>query len=178
MSARSNRAISAIVLFILGVFTCLFMLSLGRAQSVVFSDSGEAQSTLAAQLNAATGTICVAIYSFTDSRLAGALVHAHARGVDVRVIADKSQSTGKSSQVIYLQQTLGSDRVQVRAGRVVSGIMHHKFCVIDGRVVLTGSFNWTSRAEGYNWENFVVLTNVILARQFAAEFNTMQKGTP
>jgi len=45
-------------------------------------------------------------------------------------------------------------RVTVVADR----LMHHKFCVLDGRDVLTGSYNWTHRAAHHNEENLVLTT--------------------
>lgn len=49
--------------------------------------------------------------------------------------------------------------------------MHHKFCILDGRDVLTGSYNWTHRAAHHNEENLVLTTgDPELARHFLREF--------
>ena len=39
--------------------------------------------------------------------------------------------------------------------------MHHKFAIIDGKKLISGSFNWTMQAAMGNYEN-VMITNVIL----------------
>ena len=50
-------------------------------------------------------------------------------------------------------------------------LMHHKFCILDGRDVLTGSYNWTHRAAHHNEENLVLTTgDPELARHFLREF--------
>ena len=42
-------------------------------------------------------------------------------------------------------------------GEDTGGTMHHKFCLIDGKTLLIGSYNWTYRAANRNRENLIVL---------------------
>ena len=50
-------------------------------------------------------------------------------------------------------------------------LMHHKFCILDGRDVLTNSYNWTNKAAHRNEENLVLTTgDPELARHFLREF--------
>ena len=52
--------------------------------------------------------------------------------------------------------------------------MHNKFCVIDGKHVITGSYNWTHRAKS-NDENITVFSdNPEIASRFLKEFDDMQ----
>jgi len=53
---------------------------------------------------------------------------------------------------------------------VTEGILHHKFIVVDGKKVLTGSYNWSQSAYKKNWENAVVVTNRAIAASFQLEF--------
>jgi len=53
---------------------------------------------------------------------------------------------------------------------VTEGILHHKFIAVDGKKVLTGSYNWSQRAYERNWENAVVVTNRAVAASFQLEF--------
>jgi len=48
-------------------------------------------------------------------------------------------------------------------------IMHHKFCVIDLKTVIHGSYNWTSKAN-WNRETISVENSRELAEKYAAEF--------
>jgi phosphatidylserine/phosphatidylglycerophosphate/cardiolipin synthase-like enzyme len=53
--------------------------------------------------------------------------------------------------------------------------MHHKFAVIDGKTLLTGSYNWTRSAADFNEENVVVTDDPRLVSSFAAEFEKLWK---
>ena len=48
--------------------------------------------------------------------------------------------------------------------------MHHKFMIIDGRTVMTGSYNWTRSAETRNEENLISVDDPQLAIRFTEEF--------
>jgi phosphatidylserine/phosphatidylglycerophosphate/cardiolipin synthase-like enzyme len=50
-------------------------------------------------------------------------------------------------------------------------ILHHKTIIIDDRVVITGSYNFTASAERDNDENLVIIDDATLARQYIEEFD-------
>ena len=49
--------------------------------------------------------------------------------------------------------------------RKQSGLMHHKFAVVDGRVVITGSFNWTSQVVSSRHRHMSVFSPSVNFRQ-------------
>ncbi|GGG82009.1 phospholipase D-like domain-containing protein [Paenibacillus radicis (ex Gao et al. 2016)] len=53
--------------------------------------------------------------------------------------------------------------------------MHHKFCIIDNKIILTGSYNWTSNAKK-NFENLMVVIDEIAVRKFNDEFKLLMKS--
>jgi phosphatidylserine/phosphatidylglycerophosphate/cardiolipin synthase-like enzyme len=53
--------------------------------------------------------------------------------------------------------------------------MHHKFAIIDTRIVFTGSFNWTYTASKHNQENLLVTSNYEILNQYADEFERLWK---
>ena len=63
--------------------------------------------------------------------------------------------------------------VSVKTDDSVRYHMHHKFCVIDNSVVVTGSFNWTDQAVKHNQENLLFLENKNLAQQYSNEFQKL-----
>jgi phosphatidylserine/phosphatidylglycerophosphate/cardiolipin synthase-like enzyme len=57
--------------------------------------------------------------------------------------------------------------------------MHHKFMVIDGYIVVTGSYNWSTAAETRNDENIVVMFDRDVAQRFVQEFERVwQSASP
>jgi phosphatidylserine/phosphatidylglycerophosphate/cardiolipin synthase-like enzyme len=120
-------------------------------------------------VKAAQKSIRVAAYSFTSQPIAAALVDARKRGVDVRVVADAKSNTGKYTAVTYLANQGVPARLNDRYA-----IHHHKFMVVDGQTLQTGSFNYSKSAEEKNAENVLVLYNVPeLAGQYAAEWERL-----
>jgi phosphatidylserine/phosphatidylglycerophosphate/cardiolipin synthase-like enzyme len=58
-------------------------------------------------------------------------------------------------------------------------LMHHKFMVIDGYIVVTGSYNWSSAAEDRNDENIVVILDRDVVQRFVQEFERVwQTASP
>lgn len=56
------------------------------------------------------------------------------------------------------------------------GLMHNKFCIIDGKVVWTGSYNPTYNGNR-NDNNVIILFSRLVAEQYEEEFQEMWKGT-
>ena len=90
-------------------------------------------------LNGAAMTLEVAVYSISLSLLGDALCEAAARGVAVRVLTDDQQAKAAGSDVMRLTKA----GIPLRTDTSERLHMHHKFAVIDGKLLLSGSFNWT-----------------------------------
>jgi phosphatidylserine/phosphatidylglycerophosphate/cardiolipin synthase-like enzyme len=134
---------------------------------VYFSPRGGCTEAVVAAITSAQKTVLVQAYSFTSAPIAGALKAAHDRGVDVRVILDKSQETERYSGLTYLEHA----GVPVFVDRAHS-IAHNKVMVIDGETVITGSFNFTKAAEEHNAENLLVLHDAGLARIYTQNWQS------
>lgn len=129
----------------------LFSLSSLAEIRILFSPDGGIREEIIEQISASQEFIDVAMYSFTSEPIAEALVRAKNRGVRVRILLDKLQAAGRYSQHQYLLD----NGVRIITD-VHGGIMHNKIAIIDGRVLLTGSFNWTKSAEERNEENLLL----------------------
>ena len=124
-----------------------------------FSPEGQCTNFVISAIAEAKSSICVMAYSFTSPPIANALVEAYERGVDVRILFDKSQLKEKYSQIHFLSQK----GIPLFIDPAI-GIAHNKTMVIDDSKVLTGSFNWTRAAESRNAENILLIDDPSLAQ--------------
>lgn len=127
---------------------------LGRVLSldVFFSPKGGCQEAIVKELQKARKEILVQAYSFTADPLTFALVEAKKRGVDVVVLLDRSNETDRYSDLrIFLDQ--GLDPL-IDAEHAIA---HNKIILVDQKVIITGSYNFTNQAEGDNAENVVII---------------------
>jgi len=153
---------------ILGVFA-LLLAGCTEPQSsnvdVFFCPQDQCEDRAVAAIGAAQTSVDVAMYSFTSKELFSELEKASARGVRVRVVADYTQSAGQSSVVPWLDGNGIPARVYTK-----SITMHDKFAVIDNKIVLTGSYNWTTNGDERNRENLAIITDSAIAEQYSEEF--------
>jgi phosphatidylserine/phosphatidylglycerophosphate/cardiolipin synthase-like enzyme len=119
---------------------------------VFFSPNGGCTSAITNELAKAKQTVFVQAYSFTSAPIAKAVVDAHRRGVNVKVILDKSQRTEKYSSADFLRNAGVPTQIDTK-----HAIAHNKIMIIDGQTILTGSFNFTKSAEEKNAENLLVI---------------------
>lgn len=133
--------------------------------SVCFSPRGGCTDTVVRELAAARHSVRVLAYSFTSDPIAEALEAAEARGVDVQVVLDKSNRTGRYTDAPELARAHVPLTIDA-----AHAIAHNKVMVIDGATVITGSFNFTTAAELHNAENMIVLRSPELAAQYTANW--------
>ena len=137
---------------------------------VYFSPHGGCQDAIVSIIDEAESTIDCAIYTFTSRDIAQALVRAHQRGVEIRIIADRTQAADGYSKKRYLVNKEISLRVHTG-----EGIMHNKFMIVDSTIVLTGSYNWTASANHRNYENILIINSPALAMNYEKEFGILWK---
>jgi phosphatidylserine/phosphatidylglycerophosphate/cardiolipin synthase-like enzyme len=137
------------------------------AVSVCFTPGGNCTDAIVKALIDAKRTVLVQAYSFTSAPLAKALLDAHKRGVQVQVILDKSQRTEKYSSADFLANQGVPTTIDAN-----HAIAHSKVIVIDGEVVITGSFNFTKAAQEKNAENLLIMRDQALAAQYTQNWET------
>jgi len=145
---------------------------MGKYASSYFSPGRGADEVVIGFIDHCHSTLDVAIYSLTHDPIAEAIIRAHERGVQVRVLMDSSQAGSQYAD----DEKLEAVGIEVRRD-IVAGIMHNKFLVGDGRdggfAVLTGSYNFTKSATEKNAENFVVIRLQYIATEYRTEFERL-----
>ncbi len=133
--------------------------------NVYCSPHGGCTEAIVSEINKAKSEILVQAYSFTSKKIASALADAHARGVDVQIILDKSQRSARGSLAAFERHA----GVQVYIDRL-HAVAHNKIMIIDGSTVVTGSFNFTRAAEMKNAENLLVVKSSDLAQLYRSNW--------
>lgn len=128
---------------------------------VYFSPNGGCQDAIVREISKAKQEILVQAYSFTNKKIAKALVYAHKRGVKTEIILDKRNLLAKYSPADFTAH-MGIP-TYIDSAHVIA---HNKIMVIDKETVITGSFNFTKAAEEQNAENLMILKNKNLAKTY------------
>lgn len=151
-------------LFLLATaFTTL--VSAEPAVEVLFSPYGGCTDRIVSEIDGATGKVRVQAYVFTSAPIAKAIVSAHRRGLDVLVILDKSQRTEKYSSADFTAHAGVPTWIDSR-----HAIAHNKIIIVDDRIVITGSFNFTNAAEERNAENLVLIREPRAVKRYIDNF--------
>jgi len=142
------------------------------AWQVCFTPGQDCTSLIAGEIDHARASVLVQAYSFTSAPILSALKAAHARGVDVEVIVDKTSARVSKSGSHYSAATyLTNAGIPVWVDVRVS-IAHNKVTVLDGTTVITGSFNFTAAAQSHNAENLLVIRDPQLAGEYRANWES------
>lgn len=123
-------------------------------------------------LDNATNKIQVAMAWFTSNELFEALINALNRDVDVELILLDNAINYMYYAPDFNEFINAGGKLRIAGSEV--GFMHHKFCVIDDSLAITGSYNWTYYAETRNVENIVISDNSDIVMLFSAEFQRLQ----
>ena len=154
------------ILAFLAIVLCITIsISILAKTEVYFSLSDNPQKVIIKNINQAESFINIATYIFTDREIAIPLIKASERGVKVRLYLDKDQVDYQYSQSRFLVQKGIKTRISTN-----NYIMHNKFAIIDNRILLTGSYNWTFSANHRNDENLMVIDDPEIIEIFQNQF--------
>jgi phosphatidylserine/phosphatidylglycerophosphate/cardiolipin synthase-like enzyme len=138
----------------------------GTLIEVYFSPDDGTSAHLVNLIKGANKSISFLAYSFTSDDIALAMLDQAQRGVSVSGVFEASQVRSNSGDEYEHLHSAGLD---VRLdGNPYN--MHHKLIILDGQIVITGSYNFTASAETRNDENTLVIHDPGIAAAYAAEF--------
>ena len=168
-----RTALSALMILVMGIAS----VSYGTEPPIQcetwirFSPKAGAETKLVQEISSAKDRILVAIYGLTNPRVVDALIIAKKRKVDVRIKADQLQSGGKRQRAQIGR--LAKSGISVEVSKL-SRQLHNKFAIIDGKRVITGSYNFTLNGELKNKENLVVLNCPEVAKLYEKEYELIE----
>ncbi len=129
-------------------------------------ETGGIDAPLAAAIDSAKLSVDVAVYSLSLNSIRDALIRAHDRGVQVRMVME-SDNLDRSDP-----QKLKDAGIPILGDRR-EGLMHDKFVVIDNSEVWTGSMNFTDSGAYADNNNMIRIRSVKMAENFTREFEEM-----
>ena len=134
-----------------------------------FSDRDRIADRVISAINHTRHSLDIAVYSLTQPEITAAIQAAHQRGVQVRIVTDAGEAFDRHSEISYLKSV--GIPVRLSGGfRGQRSLMHDKFAVFDGEVAETGSYNWTTSATSYNFENAVFIRDRSVSARYEEEF--------
>ena len=155
----------SILAFLIIVLSVTISISTLAKTEVYFSLYDNPQRIIIKNIDQAQASINIAMYVFTDKEMATSLINAQDKGIKVRVYLDKSQIESTYSISRFLVQKVIKVRISTN-----NYIMHNKFAIIDNRILLTGSYNWTFSANHRNDENLMVIDDPEIIEIFQNQF--------
>ncbi len=132
---------------------------------IYFSPEDDFRQRLISLIENAKEKIDFLAFAFTDKAIADALIKKADKGVKIRGVMDEKQNDYQSAS---LYEYLKSNNISVKLDKN-KFTMHDKVFIIDSAVV-TGSYNFTKKANDFNNENSIVVHNEEFEKLYEKEF--------
>lgn len=117
--------------------------------------------------------IYIPAFIITHDGLTNSLIRAKQRGVDVKIILDATNTSGKRNKLKVLRTSGIPVKVENYAGKV-----HSKSIIIDDKYIIAGSMNFSNSGENKNDENVLIVEDERLARHYKGFFEYLWKKIP
>lgn len=134
---------------------------------IYFSPEHNFEDKLVDMIENADHSILFLAFVMTNAKISNALIDAKNRGVDIKGILDEEQN---NYQAYSKYQTLKDNNISVILDKN-SYKLHNKVIIIDENTTITGSYNFTNKANDYNAENSVIIYDKNIANKYIEEFN-------
>lgn len=125
------------------------------------------------ELEKSRSSVYLAVAWLTDDQLYSDLVKLSSKGIGIKIILNDDEINRLSG--------LNLSELYQNGGLVyfvdsLTNLMHNKFCIIDEKIVINGSFNWTRKASN-NLENITIIRDEKVSQQFLEQFNKLIDNT-
>jgi phosphatidylserine/phosphatidylglycerophosphate/cardiolipin synthase-like enzyme len=133
--------------------------------NVYFSPDNNIERIILERLKKAKQSVYFMAFSFTSDKLADTMITLKKNGIKVSGIIEKIGSNTKDSEYIKLRIEGINVRLDKNKYR-----MHHKVIIIDEKILITGSYNFSKNANEKNDENIIILNNNEITKLYIEEF--------
>lgn len=133
----------------------------------LFSPGSDTENKLAALIDAAKVSVDAVTFTFSSKPIADAIIRAHKRGVKVRFLEDKDMARASEMAKMVFESSVPFRWI---GGRDEKGAMHNKFIILDGKILGTGSYNYTTNGSVNSFENFVFTNDETIVSAYASKF--------
>jgi phosphatidylserine/phosphatidylglycerophosphate/cardiolipin synthase-like enzyme len=143
-------------------------------------------------LEKASNSIDLALFVFSDQNLVDILQEKQQQGVKIRALIDREFIFRYYSEALDMLGVAMYDRCQYEddnnpwsqeittvgtANLTTGDKLHHKVAVIDNKIVVTGSQNWSAAANYNNDETVLIIENKTVAKHFQQEFENLYRDS-
>jgi cardiolipin hydrolase len=139
-----------------------------EASDAYFSPGEACRNIIISQIQSAANRLQICVFTISDDAITDAIITTHKKGIEIKIITDNDKSLDEGSDI----ETLFKNGIPIRMDRTPNH-MHHKFMVVDGRAVITGSYNWTRSAARFNHENILFTKEAGVVKSFLKEFDQL-----
>lgn len=136
----------------------------------ILTNGAEIKNRIILEINKANQNIFVAMAWFTDRDIANAIINAKNRNLNIDIILS-SNIQNETIKVMFEDALIMVHAFQTGDAR---GIMHHKFCLIDNRISINGSYNFSYNASTNNVENIQISDDRNIYTQLLSEFERLK----
>lgn len=135
-----------------------------------FSPQDGAASQIISAIEGARRNIRFMAFSFTSDDITDALLKQADSGVKIQGVMERQNAEGAGADFTLMQKQ-GLDVLEDGS----CYLLHHKVMIIDDRIVITGSYNFTNSAERDNDENLLIINDREVAQRYNDEFTRIYK---
>lgn len=133
-----------------------------------FSPGDDCENAIVSSIRNARHSVKICVFTISENVISEEIISAHKRGVSVTIITDNDKLNDKGSDIRWL----AGEGIRVKIDES-SSHMHHKFCLVDKSILLTGSYNWTKSAADRNQENLLVTEDPKMVKAYLNEFEKL-----
>ena len=115
----------------------------------------------------------IAVAWFTNPTLFHIIENLNNKNIEIELVLSNEKLNFTNEKINF--QKLIDKNVLIKVSEHPN-LMHNKFCIIDNRILITGSYNWTLKAEKSNYENIIISTDEKLVDDFLNYFDFLKEN--